>query len=694
MAGFLPMWSPIHSNIGDGSNLWNTAIQSQAKASDMLNAAVNTIRTNQQNSANAALLQAYQKALANGATPDEARVSAAAAANPFVTADTLSNMFQNSRYDMYSNIQKAQEDRTAKDWQGQNEAARQSNLVNTMYLKRDKQGYNQSLDNANAVLSDIALKYFKAPDLNKTLLDEDNTRLGMANTRQSMAERAQRMKLEQEALTGSDLIAETRAAMANSGEDPRSSTYGAIFKDTLNKIAAAKGIKNPSLYVAKLAPEYLSYITQGNIYDKGKNLEPYADISVGTENKSLDNATNFTDDGSEDLSLARGMAKGGAVLSASRAQTLKLAIKASDMTLTEEQEAKLANLAKNPKATAKDFNNFKDEIIKTNATKAATNPPEFQAALKGGLLVSPAGSAGLLAYGPFARFMNQKFNTQLPYMYTPANVSTLNNIKFTDSGSGIESTAKTEAEQKVVNDFMGGINAAKDQYNQRVNDSKFLQNNNNLAKKVAFDIDPTALTPTDSTFIRAQVDAADTIYQNQIDNITKNYDSVLAKVGNAKDNFDPLKSALNASAKDYGQSEEQLAKQLGYDDNIPKFREKYTAALNKAKELGATDAAARIAIQMLIDGGKFKSKTFTPDWWDSDFTDAVKVAMDTEAKAPGILTRLSTLGTMRKRNELLRKIFNAKAANNKAEVQKLQQQLQWTYSKEAPLMSSPQSTSN
>jgi hypothetical protein len=673
MAGFLPMWSPIHSNIGDGSNLWDTAIQSQARASNMLNTAIDTIRTNQQNSANAALLQAYQKALANGATPDEARASAAAAANPFVTADTLSNMFQNSRYDMYSNIQKAQEDRTAKDWQGQNEAAKQSNLVNTMYLKRDKQGYNQALDNANSVLSDIALKYFKAPDLNKTLLDEDNTRLGMANTRQSMAERAQRMKLEQEALTGSNLIAETRAAMADSGEDPRSSTYGAIFKDTLYKIAAAKGIKNPSLYVAKLAPEYLPYITQGSIYDKGKNLEPYADISVGTENKSLDNATNFTDDGSEDLSLARGMAKGGAVLSASRAQTIRQALKQSGAVLTEEGEAKLANLSKNPKATAQDFNDFLNQslndTIRTTVKSSDTT----------------AGAAGLFG-------MIKRSITGEPEPVDKG--SLLKFIKFTDSGSGIKSTAKTEAEQKVVNDFMGGINAAKDQYNQRINDSKFLQNNNNLAKKVAFNIDPTALTPADSTFIRAQVDAADTVYQNQIDNITKNYDSVLAKVGNAKDNFDPLKSALNASAKDYGQSEEQLAKQLGYDDNIPKFREKYTAALNKAKELGATDAAARIAIQMLIDGGKFKSKTFTPDWWDSDFTDAVKVAMDTEAKAPGILTRLSTLGTMRKRNELLRKIFNAKAANNKAEVQKLQQQLQWTYSNEAPLISSPQSTSN
>ena len=677
MAGFLPMWSPIHSNIGDGSNLWDTAIRSQAKASDMLNAAIDTIRTNQQNSANAALLQAYQKALANGATPDEARASAAAAANPFVTADTLSNMFQNSRYDMYSNIQKAQEDRTAKDWQGQNEAARQSNIVNNMYLKRDKQGYNQSLDNANAVLSDIALKYFKAPDLNKTLLDEDNIRLGMANTRQGMAERAQRMKVEQEVLTGSNLIAETRAAMADSGEDPRSSTYGAIFRDTLNKIATAKGIKNPSLYVAKFAPEYLPYITQGNIYDKGKNLESYADISVGTENKSLDNATNFTDDGSEDLSLARGMAKGGAVLSASRAQIIRQVLKQDNINLDKEDEAKLANLAKNPQTKTEDFNNFLNSVVQ----KQISNGTKLSKAAKQALLYAPAGPHAVM--GAYA--------ATLPNILIENSLA--NNIRFTDTGSGIENKSKTESGQKNFNKFMVGINAAKDQYNQRVNDSIFLQNNGNLAKKVAFNIDPTTLTPADSTFIRAQVDAADTIYQNQIDNITKNYNSVLAKVGNAKDNFDPLKSALNASAKDYGQSEEQLAKQLGYD-GMPEFREKYTAALNKAKELGATDAAARIAIQMLIDGGKFKSKTLTPDWWDSDLTDAVKVAMDTEAKAPGILTRLSTLSTMRKRNELLRKIFNAKAANNKAEVQKLQQQLQWTYSNEAPLISSPQSTSN
>ena len=198
MAGFLPMWSPINSNIGDGSNLWDTAIKSQARASDMLNAAVDTIRTNQQNSANAALLQAYQKALANGATPDEARASAAAAANPFVTADTLSNMFQNSRYDIYSNIQKAQEDRTAKDWQGQNEAANINQLLQQHYLKRDQQGFNQALDDSSN-LSDIAKKYFKAPDLTTALLSDDNTRASIEGTRASTAQtRAQTAKLLQE----------------------------------------------------------------------------------------------------------------------------------------------------------------------------------------------------------------------------------------------------------------------------------------------------------------------------------------------------------------------------------------------------------------------------------------------------------------------------------------------------------------
>ena len=198
MAGFLPMWSPINSNIGDGSNLWDTAIKSQARASDMLSAAVDTIRTNQQNSANAALLQAYQKALANGATPDEARASAAAAANPFVTADILSNMFQNSRYDMYSNIQKAQEDRAAKDWQGQNEAANINQLLQQHYLKRDQQGFNQALDDSSS-LSDIAKKYFKAPDLTTALLSDDNTRASIEGTRASTAQtRAQTAKLLQE----------------------------------------------------------------------------------------------------------------------------------------------------------------------------------------------------------------------------------------------------------------------------------------------------------------------------------------------------------------------------------------------------------------------------------------------------------------------------------------------------------------
>lgn len=683
MANLLGTWNPVNPSGNDGSGYADAALRATAFAGNAFNNAINTIKSNMESSANNEAIKAYNAALAQGMTPDQARASALQNASAFTSASTLNDIMRNARNDIDSRIQQDIEHRTALDWQGENDASAINMQAAEAFRLRDTKAFNEAMARGTK-LDPIAQKYLKFEDLVQQNLSDANKKqdlakgaLDMANTRQAMAERARKAQLEEEQLKGTNLIADTNAAMALKGEDPKSSTYGAIYRDTLNKIAQSKGINNPAFFVAKYAPNYLPYITQGNIYDKGKNLEPYADISVGTENKSLDDATNFTDDGSEDLSLARGMAKGGATLNASRAQIIRQVLKQDSINLDKEDEAKLANLAKNPQTKTEDFNNFLNSVVQ----KQISNGTKLSKATQQARLNASAGPHA--AMGAYA--------ATLPNILIEDSLA--DNIRFTDSGSGIESKAKTKIGQENFNKFMVGVNAAKDQYNQRVNDSKFLQNNGNLAKKVAFDIDPTALTPADSTFMHAQVDAADTIYQDQIDNLTKNYNSVFAKVGNAKDNFDPLKSALNASAKDYGQSEEQLAKQLGYDD-IPEFREKYTAALNKAKELGATDVAARIAIQMLIDGGKFKSKTFTPDWWDSDFTDAVKVAMDTEAKAPGMLTRLSTLGTMRKRNELLRKIFNAKAANNKAEVKKLQQQLQWTYSKEAPLISSPQSTSN
>ena len=689
MANLLGTWNPINPSGNDGSEYADAALRATAFAGNAFNNAINTIRSNMESSANNEAIKAYNAALAQGMTPDQARASALQNASAFTSASTLNDIMQNARNDIDSRIQQDIEHRTALDWQGENDASAINMQAAEAFRLRDTKAFNEAMARGTK-LDPVAQKYLKFEDLVQQNLSDANKKmdlekgaLDMANTRQSMAERAQRMKLEQEALTGSNLIAETRAAMADSGEDPRSSTYGAIFRDTLYKIAAAKGIKNPSLYVAKLAPEYLPYITQGNIYDRGVNLQPTAEASTNSAIQDLDNSVQYTDDGNKDTSMAFGMEKGGADLSASRAQAIKLAVKASDMILTEEQEAKLANLAKNPKATAKDFNNFKDEIIKTNITKAATNPPEFQAALKGGLLVSPAGSAGLLAYDPLARIMNQKFNAQLPYMYTPADVGALNNIRFTDTGSGIESTAKTQDAQNNVNKFMVNINAANDAYQTRKQDASLLKRGTALSYALSFNIDPTKLTKFDVTSGKTALNQNSLILTGQKDKILKNYNSNLLKLGKAKSEFNALGTSLDSTLKDYGKSEEALAEQLNYDkDDIPKFRQKYTAAINKAKELGASDASARLAVQTLIDSGKFSSKTLTPDWKDSDLIDAVHLANKVEEQSPGILTKVANINAQLSRNALGIQMLDAVNIGRPESAKKLQQQMQMTYSGE------------
>lgn len=689
MANLLGTWNPINPSGNDGSEYADAALRATAFAGNAFNNAINTIRSNMESSANNEAIKAYNAALAQGMTPDQARASALQNASAFTSASTLNDIMQNARNDIDSRIQQDIEHRTALDWQGENDASAINMQAAEAFRLRDTKAFNEAMARGTK-LDPVAQKYLKFEDLVQQNLSDANKKmdlekgaLDMANTRQSMAERAQRMKLEQEALTGSNLIAETRAAMADSGEDPRSSTYGAIFRDTLYKIATAKGIKNPSLYVAKLAPEYLPYITQGNIYDRGVNLQPTAEASTNSAIQDLDNSVQYTDDGNKDTSMAFGMEKGGADLSASRAQAIKLAVKASDMILTEEQEAKLANLAKNPKATAKDFNNFKDEIIKTNITKAATNPPEFQAALKGGLLVSPAGSAGLLTYGPLARFMNQKFNAQLPYMYTPADVGALNNIRFTDTGSGIESTAKTQDAQNNVNKFMVNINAANDAYQTRKQDASLLKRGTALSYALSFNIDPTKLTKFDVTSGKTALNQNSLILTGQKDKILKNYNSNLLKLGKAKSEFNALGTSLDSTLKDYGKSEEALAEQLNYDkDDIPKFRQKYTAAINKAKELGASDASARLAVQTLIDSGKFSSKTLTPDWKDSDLIDAVHLANKVEEQSPGILTKVANINAQLSRNALGIQMLDAVNIGRPESAKKLQQQMQMTYSGE------------
>lgn len=667
MAGFLPMWSPINSNIGDGSNLWDTAIKSQAKASDMLSAAVDTIRTNQQNSANAALLQAYQKALANGATPDEARASAAAAANPFVTADTLSNMFQNSRYDMYSNIQKAQEDRAAKDWQGQNEAANINALAAQAFRLRNTKAFNDAMAQGNT-LDPVAKKFLKYEDLVKQNLADDNDKLNlekgkldMANTRQAMAERARKAQLEEQQLAGYDLIAKTNAVMAEKGYDPKASTYGALYRDTLNQVAASKGIKDPTYFVARFAPDYLPYIKEGNIYDKGVNLKPTAEASNNATLQELDNRIQYTDDGAKDTSLAFGMEKGGADLSASRAQAIKLAIKGSGLTLTKEQEATLANLANNPKATAKDFNDFKNTLI-NNYNKTA-----------GESSVAKAMSQLYMSDPSLA--------SQVPLSFDGKDLA-LANISFTDTGSGIESTAKTKAAQIAVDSFMTNINAANDAYQTRKQNASLLKSGATAGYSLAFETDPTKLTKYNISAGKTLLNQSSLVLNNQKDRILKNYDNGLLKLGKAKSEFDALGSSLDSTLKDYGKTEEALAKQLGYGEDIPKFRKKFNAAINKAKEYGASDASARLAVQHLINVGKFSSNTLTPDWSDSELIAAVNVANKIEEQSPGILTQLASINAQLGRNALGIQTLDAANIGDSDRARKLQQQMQMTYSGE------------
>lgn len=689
MANLLGTWNPVNPSGNDGSGYADAALRATAFAGNAFNNAINTIKSNMESSANNEAIKAYNAALAQGMTPDQARASALQNASAFTSASTLNDIMRNARNDIDSRIQQDIEHRTALDWQGENDASAINMQAAEAFRLRDTKAFNEAMARGTK-LDPIAQKYLKFEDLVQQNLSDANKKqdlakgaLDMANTRQAMAERARKAQLEEEQLKGTNLIADTNAAMALKGEDPKSSTYGAIYRDTLNKIAQSKGINNPAFFVAKYAPDYLPYIKQGSIYDKGVNLQPTAEASTNSAMQDLDNSVQYTDDGNKDTSIAFGMEKGGADLSASRAQTIRLAVKASDMTLTEEQEAKLANLAKNPKATAKDFNNFKDEIIKTNATKAATNPSEFQAALKGGLLVSPAESAGLLAYGSLARFMNQKFNTQLPYIYTPTDVGALNNIRFTDTGSGIESTAKTQDAQNSVNKFMVNINAANDAYQTRKQNASLIKRGLIAGQVLAFNTDPTKLTKFDITSGKTALNQSSLILNGQKDKILKNYNSNLLKLGKAKSEFNALGTSLDSTLKDYGKSEEALAEQLNYDkDDIPKFRQKYTAAINKAKELGASDVSARLAVQTLIDSGKFSSKTLTPDWKDSDLIDAVHLANKVEEQSPGSLTKIANINAQLSRNALGIQMLDAVNIGRPESAKKLQQQMQMTYSGE------------
>lgn len=664
MANLLGTWNPVNPSGNDGSGYADAALRATAFAGNAFNNAINTIKSNMESSANNEAIKAYNAALAQGMTPDQARASALQNASAFTSASTLNDIMRNARNDIDSRIQQDIEHRTALDWQGENDASAINMQAAEAFRLRDTKAFNEAMARGTK-LDPIAQKYLKFEDLVQQNLSDANKKqdlakgaLDMANTRQAMAERARKAQLEEEQLKGTNLIADTNAAMALKGEDPKSSTYGAIYRDTLNKIAQSNGINNPAFFVAKYAPDYLPYIKQGSIYDKGINLQPTAEASTNSAMQDLDNSVQYTDDGNKDTSMAFGMEKGGADLSASRAQAIRLAIKQSGATLTEEGEAKLANLSKNPKATTQDFNDFLNQLL--NATIRATVKSSD----------TTAGAAGLFG-------MIKRSITGEPEPVDKGDLLKL--IKFTDSG--IESRAKTKEAQNVVNDFMTNINAANNAYQTRKQDASLLKRGLTAGQVLAFNIDPTKLTKFDITSGKTTLNQSSLILTRQKDKILKNYNSNLLKLGKAKSEFNALGTSLDSTLKDYGKSEEELAKQLNFDD-IPKFRQKYTAGFNKAKEYGATDAGARLVMQILIDSGKFSSKTLTPDWKDSDLIDAVHTVNKIEEQSPGILTKLAGINAQLSRNALGVQMLNAVNGGRPESAKKLQQQMQMTYSGE------------
>ena len=673
MANLLGTWNPINPAGNDGSGYADAALRATAFAGNAFNNAINTIKSNMESNANNEAIKAYNAALAQGMTPDQARASALQNASAFTSASTLSDIMQNARNDIDSRIQQDIEHRTALDWQGENDASAINMQAAEAFRLRDTKAFNEAMARGTK-LDPVAQKYLKFEDLVQQNLSDANKKqdlakgaLDMANTRQAMAERARKAQLEEEQLKGTNLIADTNAAMALKGEDPKSSTYGAIYRDTLNKIAQSKGINNPAFFVAKYAPDYLPYIKQGSIYDRGVNLQSTAEASTNSAMQDLDNSVQYTDDGNKDTSMAFGMEKGGADLSASRAQIIRQALKQDSINLDKEDEAKLANLAKNPQAKTEDFNNFLNSV----AQKQISNGTKLTKAAKQARLYASVGPhAAMGAYG-----------ATLPNILIED--SLVNNIRFTDTGSGIENKSKTEAGQKNVNDFMTNVNAANNAYQTRKQDASLLKRGLTAGQVLAFNIDPTKLTKFDVTSGKTALNQSSLVLTRQKDKILKNYNSNLLKLGKAKSDFNALGTSLDSTLKDYGKSEEALAEQLNYDkDDIPKFRQKYTAAINKAKELGASDASARLAVQTLIDSGKFSSKTLTPDWKDSDLIDAVHLANKVEEQSPGILTKVANINAQLSRNALGVQMLDAVNVGRTESAKKLQQQMQMTYSGE------------
>lgn len=214
MANLLGTWNPVNPSGNDGSGYADAALRATAFAGNAFNNAINTIKSNMESSANNEAIKAYNAALAQGMTPDQARASALQNASAFTSASTLNDIMRNARNDIDTQIQQNIEHRTALDWQGQNDAAAINNQAAIAFRMRDTKAFNDIMANSKN-LDPVAQKNLKFEDLVQQNLSDANKKqdlakgaLDMANTRQSMAERAEDRRYRLEAAPTNAMLLE------------------------------------------------------------------------------------------------------------------------------------------------------------------------------------------------------------------------------------------------------------------------------------------------------------------------------------------------------------------------------------------------------------------------------------------------------------------------------------------------------
>lgn len=171
MAQLPTSFNTPHSNISDGSDLIRVAMGLNRDVNEFGNKAFSTISDFAKEQANQALANTFASNIANGMDPTSAMGGALEKVNSWTSADAINNLLAQRNFEQESlrkeallDIQKAQENRTAQDWAGKNEASEANLLLDTGYNTNNSKLYNQGLSKASG-LSDIAKKFVKMQNL-------------------------------------------------------------------------------------------------------------------------------------------------------------------------------------------------------------------------------------------------------------------------------------------------------------------------------------------------------------------------------------------------------------------------------------------------------------------------------------------------------------------------------------------------